>query len=58
LLAHRPHLLTYQGIVAVLSGLWGRSVTYREVTMEENRDAMIGAGVPESIAGMNAQAFS
>src|SRR3984885_6415709 len=32
--------------------------TYRELTFEENKDAMIRAGVPEQIAEMNAQAFS
>lgn len=29
-----------------------------ELTFEENRDAMIGAGIPAPIAEMNAQAFS
>jgi uncharacterized protein YbjT (DUF2867 family) len=53
-----PQLLSYYDIAATLSTLLGRGVTYREVTMEENRDAMMGAGVPEPIAVMNAQAFS
>jgi uncharacterized protein YbcV (DUF1398 family) len=34
-----------------------RTITYREITFEENRDAMIRAGVPAAIAEMNAQAF-
>jgi len=42
----------------VLSKLLGRTITYRELTFEQNKDAMIRAGVPEQIAEMNAQAFS
>ena len=42
----------------VLSKLLGRTIAYRELTFEENKDAMIRAGVPEQIAEMNAQAFS
>jgi hypothetical protein len=41
-----------------LSRLLGRTITYRELTFEENRAAMIRAGVPEPIAQQNAQAFS
>jgi uncharacterized protein YbjT (DUF2867 family) len=43
--------------VAVLSKLLGRTITYRELTFEENKDAMIRSGVPGQIAEMNAQAF-
>ena len=53
-----PELLSNYDVAAVLSKLLGRTVTYREVTFEQNKDAMIGAGVPEQIAEMNAQAFS
>ncbi len=45
-------------MAAALSELLGRTITYRELTFEENRDAMIRAGVPGQIAEMNAQAFS
>jgi hypothetical protein len=45
-------------VASVLSKLLGRTITYRELTCEENRDAMIRAGVPAPIAEMNAQAFS
>jgi hypothetical protein len=41
-----------------LSKLLGRTIAYRELTVEENKDAMVRAGVPESVAAMNAQAFS
>jgi len=53
-----PELLSNYDVAAVLSKLLGRTVTYRKLTFEENKDAMIRAGVPEQIAEMNAQAFS
>jgi len=53
-----PGLVSSYDVAAVLSGLLGRTITYRELTIEENTEAMIRAGVPEQIAQMNAQAFS
>jgi len=53
-----PELLSNYDVAAVLSKLLGRTITYRELTFEENKDAMIRAGIPEQIAQMNAQAFS
>ena len=53
-----PELVSNYDVAAVLSSLLGRTITYRELTFEENKDAMIRAGVPEPIAEMNAQAFS
>jgi len=53
-----PELISNYDVAAVLSTLLGRAITYRELTFEENRDAMVGAGVPAPIAEMNAQAFS
>ena len=53
-----PELLSNYDVAAVLSRLLGRTITYRELTFEENKDAMIRAGVPGQIAEMNAQAFS
>jgi hypothetical protein len=41
-------------VAAVLSKLLGRTITYRELTFEENKDAMIRAGVPGQIAELNA----
>ncbi len=41
----------------MLSRLLGRTIDYRELTVQENKDAMIRAGVPAPIAEMNAQAF-
>jgi uncharacterized protein YbjT (DUF2867 family) len=53
-----PELISNYDVAAVLSKLLGRTITYRELTFEENKDAMIRAGVPVQIAEMNAQAFS
>jgi uncharacterized protein YbjT (DUF2867 family) len=53
-----PELLSNYDVAAVLTKLLGRTVTYRELTFQENRDAMVRAGVPEAVAQQNAQAFS
>jgi uncharacterized protein YbjT (DUF2867 family) len=53
-----PALISNYDVAAVLSRLLGRAVTYQELSFEENRQAMIRAGVPAPIAEMNAQAFS
>jgi uncharacterized protein YbjT (DUF2867 family) len=53
-----PELLSNYDVAAILSRLLGRTITYRELTFEENKDAMTRAGVPEPIAQQNAQAFS
>ncbi len=52
-----PELVSNYDVAAVLSRLLGRTIDYRELTVEENKDAMIRAGVPAPIAEMNAQAF-
>jgi uncharacterized protein YbjT (DUF2867 family) len=53
-----PELVSNYDVAAALTKLLGRTITYRELTFEENTDAMIRAGVPEQIAKMNALAFS
>ena len=45
-------------LVAVLSKLLGRMITYPELSFDDDKAPMIRAGVPEPIAEMNAQAFS
>jgi uncharacterized protein YbjT (DUF2867 family) len=52
-----PELVSSYDVTAALSRLLGRTIAYRELTVEENKDAMIRAGVPARIAEMNAQAF-
>jgi uncharacterized protein YbjT (DUF2867 family) len=53
-----PELISNYDVAAVLSKLLGRTITYREVSFDEDKSTMIRAGVPEPIAEMNAQAFS
>jgi uncharacterized protein YbjT (DUF2867 family) len=53
-----PELISNYDVAAVLSKLLGRTITYRELSFDENKNAMIRAGVPEPIAEMNARAFS
>jgi uncharacterized protein YbjT (DUF2867 family) len=53
-----PALISYADVAAVLSRVLGRPVAFRPVSLEEDRAAMINAGVPAAIAEMNAQAFS
>ena len=53
-----PELISNYDVAGVLSELLGRTVTYRELNFDDDKDAMIRAGVPEAIAEMNAQAFS
>ena len=52
-----PELVSNYDVAAALSRLLGRTIAYRELTVEEHKDAMIRAGVPAQIAEMNAQAF-
>jgi uncharacterized protein YbjT (DUF2867 family) len=53
-----PELISNYDVATVLSELLGRTITYTELSFDENRDAMIRAGVPAAVAEMNAQAFS
>jgi uncharacterized protein YbjT (DUF2867 family) len=53
-----PELISNYDVAQVLSRLLGRTITYTEFTFDENRDAMIKAGIPAPIAEMNAQAFA
>ena len=53
-----PALISYADVAAILSGVLGYPVAFRPISFEEDRAAMIAAGVPAPIAEMNAQAFS
>ena len=53
-----PERLSYADAAAILSAVLGRLVTFHPLTFDEERQAMINAGVPEPIAQMNAQALS
>jgi uncharacterized protein YbjT (DUF2867 family) len=51
-------LLSYTDVATILSTVLGRTITFHPRTLEEDKDAMVAAGVPESVAEQNAQAFT
>jgi uncharacterized protein YbjT (DUF2867 family) len=53
-----PELLSYTDVAATLSKVLGRPISFSARTREEDRQAMISAGLPEAIAAMNAHAVS
>jgi len=52
-----PELLAYSDVAAALSTVLGRPITYRTLSFEDDKAAMIRAGVPAQVAEMNAQFF-
>jgi uncharacterized protein YbjT (DUF2867 family) len=52
-----PETLSYAEAAAVLSTVLHREITYRPITFEEQKKAMIGAGLPEAVAEDNARAL-
>jgi len=52
-----PETLSYADAAATLSTVLGRPITFRRQTIDEERQAMISAGVPESVAEDNAKAL-
>ncbi|GCF07304.1 NmrA family NAD(P)-binding protein [Dictyobacter arantiisoli] len=52
-----PALITYSEVAATLSKVLGRPVSYHELSFEEDKNAMIHAGLPKELAEMNAQFF-
>ena len=53
-----PQLLSYGDVAAILTTVLGRAISFSARTADEDRAAMVGAGVPAPIAEQNAQAFS
>lgn len=53
-----PDLLSYADVAAILSKVLGRPIVYSERTIKEDTQEMVGGGVPEPIAAMNALAIS
>lgn len=53
-----PGLLSYADAADTLTKVLGRPVVFSARTREEDRRAMVSAGVPEPIAAMNAHAVS
>ncbi|MEV5527639.1 NmrA family NAD(P)-binding protein [Streptomyces prunicolor] len=52
-----PDLITYNDVAKELSDALGYEIEYRRTTPAEHRAAMIQAGLPETVATSNAQAF-
>ncbi|MEZ0113877.1 uncharacterized protein YbjT (DUF2867 family) [Catenulispora sp. EB89] len=52
-----PELLSYHDVAKELSAALGYTVEYRQTTPAEHQTAMVRAGVPETVATSNAQAF-
>ena len=53
-----PESLSYADAAAVLTEVLGRRITFHPLTFEEQKQAMLAAGLPERVAVMNAQALS
>lgn len=53
-----PALLTYADVAATLTGVLGRTVTYRPRSRAEDEAEMVRAGLPQPVAAMNAHALS
>jgi uncharacterized protein YbjT (DUF2867 family) len=52
-----PERLSYPEAAAILSEVLGRPIGYRRITSEQDRQAMIDAGLPASVAEDNARAL-
>ena len=53
-----PEAISYADAAVVLSKVLGRPVGFHSLTVEEEKQAMISAGLPEGLAAMNAQAVA
>jgi uncharacterized protein YbjT (DUF2867 family) len=53
-----PEAISFSDAAVVLAKLLGRPITFQPLTVEEQTQAMIDIGLPESLAAMNAQAVA
>jgi uncharacterized protein YbjT (DUF2867 family) len=53
-----PEVLTGADVAGVLSKVLGRPINFHPITFEEQREAMLKAGLPESVAEDNARAVT
>jgi uncharacterized protein YbjT (DUF2867 family) len=53
-----PESLAYAAAAKVLSEVLGRTITFHPLSFDEQKQAMVDAGVPDHIAEMNAQAVA
>lgn len=51
-------LMLAPAIAKTLSEVLGRTITFHPLTFDEQKQAMVDAGVPDHIAEMNAQAVT
>jgi uncharacterized protein YbjT (DUF2867 family) len=52
-----PERLTYADAAAILSDVLGRPITFHQLTFDDQRQAMINAGLPAAVAEDNARAL-
>ncbi len=53
-----PEVLSYADAAAVLTKVLHREITFRPITCEEEKEAMISVGLPETVAEDNAKALT
>jgi uncharacterized protein YbjT (DUF2867 family) len=53
-----PESITFRDAAAILSRLLSRPIAFHPLTVEEQTRAMVGIGLPEGLAAMNAQAVA
>jgi uncharacterized protein YbjT (DUF2867 family) len=53
-----PEVLSGTEVAAVLSKVLGRTITFHPIAFEEQKQAMIGVGLPEAVADDNARAVA
>jgi len=53
-----PEAITFSDAAAALSKVLGRPITFHPLTVEEQTQAMVEIGLPESLAAMNAKAVA
>ena len=53
-----PVAITYADAAGILSEILGRPIAYHPLTVEEQTQVMVDAGLPDTLAAMNAQALA
>ena len=55
---HGPSDLTYREVASLLTEALGKPVSYVEVSVDQARQGMVGAGLPDFVADMYAEMYS
>src|SRR5437899_2646385 len=53
-----PEVLSAKGVAAVFSRVLGRTITFRPITVAQQKQAMLDVGLPENVAEDNARAVA